>query len=335
MGNRDNADTVFCLDVETGKEVWKHSYPCSLDPKAYEGGPLATPTVDGDRVYTISKFGDSFCLDTRTGRVIWSKKFEPPPITKDDYHVWWGFAGSMVVAGERLILPIGTAGLAVDKLTGKVLWDNGPGFSGYSTPVLFDIGAKACFAFVSGHEIVAAEVETGQVLWKIPWKTTWDQNASDVIISERKLFVSTGHGMGCALFDISTGKPVPVWRNKKMRTYLSTCVLWQGCLYGFDNVQLRCLDWQTGEVRWTVPDTGVGSLTLADGKLIALTESGTVLVAVATGEAYQPLCQSQILEGRCWSVPVLADGRVFARNAAGDMVCIGVRAEPAATRKDK
>ena len=329
MGNRTEVDRIFCLDAETGKEVWKHSYPCPLDPKAYEGGPLATPAVDGDRVYTISKFGDCFCLDAQTGRVIWSKKFEPPPITEADYHVWWGFAGSIVVAGDQLILPVGTAGVAVDKLTGKVIWDNGPGYSGYSTPVLFDNGPQACFAFISGHEIVAAEVKTGQVLWKIPWKTTWDQNASDVIISEGKMFVSTGHEVGCALFNISTGKPVPVWRNKNMRTYLSTCILWKGFLYGFDDKQMSCLDWKTGEVQWSVPDTGLGTLVLADGKLIALTEKGTLLVAAATGEDYRPLGQAQILGGRCWSAPVLADGRLFARNAAGDVVCIDARTKPA------
>jgi outer membrane protein assembly factor BamB len=212
----------------------------------------------------------------------------------------------------------------VDKLTGKVLWDNGPGYPGYSTPVLFDNGGQACFALVSGHEIVAAEVQTGKVLWKLPWKTTWDQNASDVIISEGKLFVSTGHGVGCALFDLSTGTPVEVWRTKNMRTYLGTCVLWKGALYGFDDKQLRCLDWQTGEVRWTRPETGLGSLILADGKLIALQENGTLLVVEATAEACRILAQARVLSGRCWTVPALAGGRLFLRNAVGDVLCVDV-----------
>lgn len=325
MGNSSDVDTVFCLDAETGKEIWHYSYPCPLDPKAYEGGPLATPTVDGDRVYTIGKLGQCYCLEAQNGRVIWSRRFEPPPLAKADYRVWWGYAGSIVVVDDRLVLPVGTSGIALDKLTGNVIWTNSPGHSGYSTPVLFNHGTEFCFAFLSGHEVVAAEVKTGRVLWKMPWKTTWDQNASDVIISEGKMFVSTGHEVGCALFEISSGKPVQVWRNKNMRTYLSTCVLWKGFLYGFDDRRLSCLDWKTGEVRWSVPDLGLGSLMLADGKLIALTESGTLLIASATSDAYQPVCQTQILAGRCWSVPVLADGRIFARNAAGDAVCIDVR----------
>jgi outer membrane protein assembly factor BamB len=325
MGNSNDVDTVFCLDVETGKEIWKHSYPSLRDPKAYEGGPLSTPTVDGDRVYTMGKFGDGFCFEAKTGRIVWSRKFDRPARTKEDYSVWWGFAGSPAVAGEKLILAVGTAGLAADKLTGKSIWDNGPGYSGYSSPVLFPIGGQPRFAFASGHEIVAGDVKTGEVLWKIPWKTTWDQNASDVLVSEGKLFVSTGHEVGCAQFDVSSGKPVELWRNKNMRTFLSSSILWKGSLYGFDDRQMRCLDWKTGQVRWTVPDLGLGSLILADAKLIALTEKGTLLAVEASGESYKPLARAKILEGRCWSAPALSQGRLFIRNAAGEAVCLDLR----------
>ena len=60
LGNHEGTDTLYCLDAETGRGLWKHSYPCPLDPKSFEGGPLATPVVDGDRVYSLSKFGDGF-----------------------------------------------------------------------------------------------------------------------------------------------------------------------------------------------------------------------------------------------------------------------------------
>ncbi|MEN6575838.1 MAG: PQQ-binding-like beta-propeller repeat protein, partial [Phycisphaerales bacterium] len=276
LGNREDIDTVFCLNAETGTELWRHSYPCQLDPKAYEGGPMATPAVENGLVFTVSKFGHCFCLNAETGAVIWSAKFEPPPWTEEDYKVWWGYAGSILVTEDRLILPVGTAGLALDKLTGKILWDNGLGYSGYSSPILFEIDRRPCFAFVSGHEIVAAAVADGQVRWRIPWKTTWDQNASDVIISDGRLFVSTGHGVGCALFDLLGSSPVELWRNKNMRTYLSTCALWRGALYGCDDKQLRCIDWQTGEVRWTGPKQGLGSLILAEDRLLALHEDGTL-----------------------------------------------------------
>src|SRR5688572_2957474 len=73
MGNENETDTVFCFDEKSGKLVWKHSYPCPLDPKYYEGGPGASPTVDGARVFTLSKRGHLFCFDAGTGKVVWQK----------------------------------------------------------------------------------------------------------------------------------------------------------------------------------------------------------------------------------------------------------------------
>ncbi len=52
-GNAKGTDTVFCFDANTGAEVWKYSYAAKLDAKYYEGGPSATPTVDGDHVFTL------------------------------------------------------------------------------------------------------------------------------------------------------------------------------------------------------------------------------------------------------------------------------------------
>src|ERR1041384_693642 len=55
LGNRAGQDTVYCFDAERGAPIWKRSYDCVLDPRFYEGGTLSTPTVDGERVYTLSK----------------------------------------------------------------------------------------------------------------------------------------------------------------------------------------------------------------------------------------------------------------------------------------
>jgi outer membrane protein assembly factor BamB len=325
LGNRDDVDTLWCLDAETGKPVWQHTYPSKLDPKAFEGGPLSTPLVDGDRVYSLGKFGQCFCLEAATGKVLWSRTFEAPPRTKADYNVWWGYAGSLAVAQEKLILAVGTAGLALNKLTGETLWDNGPGYSGYSSPVLFELGGKAVFAFTSGHEVVGAEVAGGRVLWKLPWKTTWDQNAPDVTVSGGKMLVTTGHGVGAALYDLAASPPAEVWRSKGLRSFLGTPVLWQGALYGFDDKQLCCLEWKTGEVRWTVPDLGLGTMILADSRLLVLLENGELIAATPTPEGYKTLAKAKILDGRCWSLPALAEGRLFARNAAGEVVCLDLR----------
>jgi outer membrane protein assembly factor BamB len=64
---------------------------------------------------------------------------------------------------------------------------------------------------------------------------------------------------------------------------------------------------------------------VADNKLLLLCEKGRLVVAEATPEAYRPLAQTQVLTGRCWSAPVLSHGLIYARNAAGDVLCLDAR----------
>jgi len=65
-------------------------------------------------------------------------------------------------------------------------------------------------------------------------------------------------------------------------------------------------------------------VTLAGGRLIALSDKGGLMIAQASPAGYVELAAAQVLEGKCWTVPVLADGRIYARNADGELVCIDV-----------
>lgn len=326
MGNADGKDTVYCLDADSGRVVWKHSYECPLTPLAYEGGPSATPAVDGGRLYTLSKSGHLLCLDAGSGAVVWSKKFDSAPWKLGDYPVNWGYAASPLVLGEKLILSVGSAGMALNKGDGSLLWDNGPARPGYSSPVPFTLGPRLCLAMLVARGVVGIEADTGKLLWTIPWRTTWDQNAADVIVAEGRLFVSTGHGVGGALFDIRTGTPAEIWRNKNMRNELSSSVLWQGLVYGFDKDRLACIEWETGNRRWSEPGLGRGTLILVDGHLIALGDRGKLVLAEANGQVLKILASVQLpAEGRYWTAPAFSGGRIFVRNATGDVMCVDVR----------
>ncbi len=40
---------------------------------------------------------------------------------------------------------------------------------------------------------------------------------------------------------------------------------------------------------------------------------------------FEPIAEAQVLTGKCWTVPVLANGLLYCRNAAGDVVCLDLR----------
>ena len=324
MGNSQNSDTVFCFDAGTGKVLWRHSYACDAQPLSYEGGPGSTPTVDGGRVFTFSKSGDLFCFDGETGRVAWSKKFDLWPFHTGDWRVNWRYAGSPLVMGEYLFLSVGQAGMALNKNDGTVVWQSAAGHPGYSSPVPFRTPTGQALAFFSAHAVYGVNSLSGQQLWTVPWQTLWDLNAADPVISGGKMFVSSGNGVGCALFDISATPPRELWRNTNISNTLNSSVLWKGLLFGFSDTHLSCIAWDSGEEKWRTTDLHKGSLTLVGDKLLLLGETGKLVVAEPTGDGYQPLAEARVLTGRCWITPVLSGGRLYVRNAAGDVVCLDV-----------
>jgi outer membrane protein assembly factor BamB len=328
MGNDgDKTDTVYCFDAASGAPIWKHSYQCILEPKYYEGGPSCTPTVEDGRVYTLSRQGDLFCLDAATGKVIWNKNVHA------DYGVeipTWGFAGSPLVEGDVLILDAGSAGMGLNKKTGEMVWHSGTTVPGYSSPHIFMDKGERVVVIAASATAEAFKPADGKTVWSYPWKTLYDINAADPIIFDQKMFITSGCDHGCALVDISNDKPTTIWQNKNMRSHITNPVLWQGYIYGVDDVSssvivLKCLDWKTGEVKWEEPTFGKGELMIADGKIIGLSDKGELMVAEASPAAFKPISRAQVLGGKCWTMPVLANGRIYCRNAKGDLVCLDVR----------
>ncbi len=325
MGNASDTDTIWCFDATNGTVLWKHSYPAPLDPHYYEGGPSATPTVDGDRVFTMSKKGDLFCLDAATGKVIWSKHVHTDLGAEIPT---WGFAASALVEGDSLILNVGSAGAALDKKTGAVIWKSSPGPCGYATPVAFDSGGRRLVAIMSFRSLEVIRPADGKQVWSYPWKTEYDINASDPIVLGDRVFISSGCGHGAALLKVSNNQPSLVWQNQELQTHICSCIAWQEYVFGVhdksEGSELRCLALDTGEVKWANADFGKGSLMLADSKIIGMSDKGELIVAEPTSKEFHVISRAQVLGGKCWTVPTLANGRIYCRNARGDLACFDV-----------
>jgi outer membrane protein assembly factor BamB len=329
MGNEDKKDTIYCLDADTGAEIWTHSYTCTTESGGHPG-PASTPTVDGQYVYTLSREGHFFCFDADSGRVAWSKHLRKDFGAKSPE---WDFASSPLILDNMVIVDAGMA-VAADRSTGNLIWktrDYGESWGiknqggGYSSPVVFYLNGSKRLAVFNSSGLVILDPNDGRELMLLPWKTSYNVNAATPIVSGDKIFISSGYNVGCALAQVSGDKLATIWQNKNMRNHFNSCVLWEGHLYGFDESQLRCLDWETGDVKWTQRGLGKGSLMLADGKLIIMSDKGKLVIAEASPDGFKELASTKILSGLCWTVPVLSNGRIYCRNHEGELLCLDVK----------
>ena len=330
MGNANETDTVFSIDVKTGKVVWKHSYPCNekVGIKDYDG-PFATPTVANGIVYTLSRKGDVFALDARDGKVIWARNI----VKEDDVRVpgFGGLAGSPLILGEKLILNGSSGGMALDAKTGKTLWKSGMGAGGHATPVPLKIGPKPTSRSTRPRTLSVVDAADGKEIWITPRLQPIGVNAPDPVVDGTKVFVTAGRAFGGALFDV-TGDTKPLWEQEGLSSHWHTSVLVNGFLYGPDGnnsegagrspTSLRCLDWKTGEIKWTEPKLEFNGLIAVGGKLLVLTEKGDLVLAEASPNSYKELGSARVIEGRAFTAPVFANGKVYARNTKGDVVCL-------------
>ena len=325
MGNTNNEDTIWCLDAGTGKTIWQHTYPAQLGPQWYEGGPGSTPTVDGGRVFTISKWGDAFCLDAARGAVLWQRDLRRDGVKPNR----WGFAGSPLVWGDLVILNAGTAGLALDRHTGRIVWSNGTNAAGYASPTRFSAGGQEAVLIFAAKHLVALDPRSGRERWRQFFETGWDTNNTDPLVRGEAIFISS-FSRGCALLTVVNGQPAVTYTNQVLRNHLSPGILVGEYLYAFNGeakqeTDFRCLHLPTGELKWTTKDPAFGTLILAGDKLVVLSEKGELLLGRPSPEEFKPLARAKVLSGVCWTPPALADGRLYVRNARGELRCLDVK----------
>ena len=77
---------------------------------------------------------------------------------------------------------------------------------------------------------------------------------------------------------------------------------------------MHCIDVASGRLKWQSPRTGVGSVLLAGDVLVVLLDSGELVLAEASAEAWKPLCRAQILGSGVRAAPALDGDMLFVRD---------------------
>ena len=273
-GKLKGTERVLCLDEKTGQEIWKHEYSAEY-AISYAGGPRCTPTVDGDRVYTLGAMGRLFCLSVADGKPVWSKDFIQD---YESYLPTWGFAAHPLVDGEKLICLVGGSNnrlvVAFDKKTGNEIWsvETCSGDFGYSPPMIYEFGGKRQLIIWHSRAVLGLEPETGKLLWRLDFTVKAGLTApTPRKVGDDRLFVTSFYN-GSMLLKVGASKAEIVWKSKakgempSQTTDLSSIMptpaidgdhIYGVCSYG----QLRCIETNTGKRVWETMKATRGKLT--------------------------------------------------------------------------
>jgi outer membrane protein assembly factor BamB len=303
-------ETVACFNLDTGKETWTQSYaaPYEMNSAATEHGkgPKATPAVGGGRVFTLGISGILSCWDAATGKKIWGTPAQGSP----DF----GVASSPLVDGDTLI-----AGLtAYEAATGKVKWQWKDDGVAYASPLVITAGGVKQVIANSQSQILGLAFDSGKLLWKLPLRSDYDQNAVTPIAVGNFLIFSA---LGNPLQAIRPGAaPQKVWENREVGMYMSSPVMAAGVLWGLTNRnkgQFFGVDPQIGKTLWT----GEGRQTenaalIASGQTVfAQTTEAELIVFEASSKGLKQLRRYHVADTPTWAHPVVLGQQILVKDA--------------------
>lgn len=305
---------VAALNANSGKELWKTKVDSMwFEVDGWGHGPRATPAIDGEAVYCLSGYGKLTALNIENGEKIWQINL---PESFGSAIPRWGFSSSPLLVEDILILETGgtdsRAFSAFNKKTGAALWSRAPGNTSYCSPTLATIDGQTNIVFANDTMLRSYTV-AGDELWafRMPLRMP---TASPVFIAPNKFFVSSVSQTGSFIVEITDGQAQEILKSPTMQNNWSSSCYRDGYLYGFSKAKLQCVSVETGEMLWGKRGFGKGSLIMVADKLLVMSDQGKLIVVKAEPDQYTEIGSFQALEGKSWTPPSYADGKIYVRN---------------------
>ncbi len=339
MDGADGNEVVHCLEMASGKELWKVVVgPMVEFQNAYGEGPRCTPLVDAGLVYAQSCGGEFKCLSLKDGALVWGFSFgekygatwfgnkSPDPGSKETAARRHGNNGSAAIDGDRILVPVGspTKGtlIAFDKKTGKELWAAGADNTAYSSVMVGTLAGVRQAVHLTGDALMGVDIATGKVLWREPLKTGAKRHVATPIIDGDTVTV-TSTSIGLIRFRVvkqaGEFQLKRDWENMEMKVVIGSPTQVGKYLYSpgpGSKCDLVCVDAATGQTKWK--EAGLGdyaSVTAVNDSLLVLDSTGELRMVRASSEKYEELGRAHFI-GKTWASPAYSDGKLYLRDAS-------------------
>lgn len=336
----EQADTLRCLSLDDGKEIWRNGYPLELTPN--HGLSRTTPALVGGRVLTIGPRCHVACWDAETGKCHWLIDLELEYGTEVPR---WYTGQCPLVDNNRLILaPCGdTLMMAVDIETGERIWKtpNPRRWNMTHASIMpMQCGDQRTYVYCASGGVVGVAADDGTLLWEsTQWVEQFALAPSPLILPDNRIFLSSGYDnkLGSLLLQVQPAAgefQVESLRSLEPREFNSeqqTPIFYDGHIWGVRKRGggiLVCMDaegqeiWDSGRDRF-----GHGPYMIADGVILVLGGKGRLMMVEANTSEYKPLASCQVFEDGydAWGPMALVGGRLILRDMTR-MKCLDLRA---------
>jgi outer membrane protein assembly factor BamB len=313
-------ELVVCRDLVTGVEQWRSTNPGHYANTIAGEGPRTTPSIVGDKVFTLGSTGWLQCLDIATGRPLWATNLLD--VAKCSVPAW-GFAGSPLVKDGRLIISAGGADgrslLIFDANTGRLAGSGGSSPANYGSPFFAILAGVPQVIIFNEQDISSHHPSSGELLWQRPWGTKYPLVAMPIQVDANRILVSAGYGVGAELIEVgkdAAGKlsPSTVWSSKRMKAKFANPVMRDGFVYGLDDGILACLDLKDGSQRWKEGRYGHGQGLWIGELFLLMTETGELTLLNLTPDGPSKLASHPVFSSKTWNPITLAGDLLLVRN---------------------
>lgn len=344
-------ERLLAFDAASGQPKWTVENPIDFDPHAvgrrHGNGPKSTPVLRDGRAYSLGIAGWLQSVDVQSGEIRWSVHLparfgERRSLPGGRAYVegtesvivpvgdgagapvpLFGYTGSLVLSGQRLICPVGGARggtiVAFDIDTGEVVWQSLNENVSYSSPVVAKIGGLEQVVVMTGPNVRGLDVRDGAPLWSFPFQIEYDESiGTPAVAADHVMFTGSGRPFTALRVARDGGKwsAKSAWRSSTLSSYLSSALAFDGHVYGMnDGGEFACLRVADGHECWVGGRHGYYSTPVAIGEvLLALNEKGELLALRLTPDRYEEIAVRQLVEGESWTSPAIADGRLYVRS---------------------
>ena len=323
---REEEEYLTALDAATGKQVWQSHYaaPYTLVRAAqpHGMGPKSTPAFADGRIFTLGISGILSAFDAASGKLLWQK---PAPAVGPMFST----SQSPIVDRGLLIVHVGgnkEGGLtAFDPATGNQRWRwNGDG-PAYGSPIVAEIAGTRQVITPTYQNLVGVSAETGELLWKRPFKARSDVNAVTPLVSGQ-LVIASGVEVGVVAVRISKQgtqwAAEDAWLNDTSSFQLSNGAIVRDALFGLSSVgsgTYVIIDVKTGKPLWTGQPRSAGNAAIqkAGDLLLVLEDDGELLVVDgANTSSFTPTHRYKVADTPTWAAPAISGNRVFVKDAS-------------------